>query len=186
MNRPQSGAVLLVALVMLIVITLTGVTTAALIQDNNLVIQNFESRAALKSAALSGLQQALARGTIVSTGVVFTSPCSTARTVCIDSNGDEALVSGKDIEVTIGPLKCLLAPEQGLDDIDGFDSDQASCQGGVTGNDLSGAFLCRDATYEVEAVAIDPVTAGSVSVRQGIATTTSVLKLDQLCGGGAD
>ena len=62
----QHGAVLIVALILLVLITLTGVSTASLINSNTKVLDNFEARAAVESAAISALQQALARGTPVS------------------------------------------------------------------------------------------------------------------------
>ena len=118
----QSGAVLIVALIMLIIITLTGISTAALIKDNTQVIQNFEARASVKSAALSGLQQAIARGTLLSSGVVFASPCTTSRTTCIDANGDGTLVVGQDILVTVSAVSCILTVEKSKADLDPFAS----------------------------------------------------------------
>ena len=97
----QHGAVLIVALILLVLITLTGVSTASLINSNTKVLDNFEARAAVESAAISALQQAIARGTLVSTDVVFANPCTTSRTTCIDANGDGALVAGQDILVIL-------------------------------------------------------------------------------------
>lgn len=169
----QRGVVLVVALILLVLVTLTGVSTASLINGNTKVLENYESRAAVKSAAISALQQAIARGTLVTTGVVFSNPCTTARTTCIDANGDGAAVAGQDILVTISQIKCLTAAVISNDDLDLFTSveDQSCYQPpvlGVAGNPS----LCAEAAWDVEAIAVDPITGASVRVRQGLSTRT--------------
>ncbi len=182
-RRVQNGAVLIVALIMLVLITLTGVSTAALIRDNTQVIQNFESRATAKSAAMSALQQALARGTLVSTGTAFTSPCADARTTCIDANGDGASVVGQDILVTLSAVSCVMAIEKSKDDIDGFvSSEDSSCTQGVDFNNPTVTNLCAEAVWEVSATAEDPITGATSTVRQGLATSTTIVDLQNICG----
>ena len=173
----QRGAVLIVALVMLVLITLTGVSTASLIRDNSRVLQNFETRAAVRNAAISALQQAIARGTLVSTGTVFTSPCTTARTVCIDADGDGSTVAGQDIEVTIGTLRCVSATILRNDELNVFTSaEDASCY-----QPQQIFSLCAEAVWDVEATAVDPVTGASSTVRQGLSTRTPANTVSSAC-----
>ena len=165
----QHGAVLIVALIILVLITLTGVSTASLINSNTKVLDNFEARAAVESAAISALQQAIARGTLVSTDVVFANPCTTSRTTCIDANGDGALVAGQDILVTISEVKCISAAIISNDELDLFSSPQmkvallVSRRSGNPNNDS----LCAEVVWDVAATAVDPITGASSTVRQG-------------------
>lgn len=180
----QSGAVLIVALIMLIIITLTGISTAALIKDNTQVIQNFEARASVKSAALSGLQQAIARGTLLSSGVVFASPCTTSRTTCIDANGDGTLVVGQDILVTVSAVSCILTVEKSKADLDPFASAaDESCITLVSQTDgtYSPQNVCAEVVWEVDALSEDPVTGSSTTVRQGMATTSPITDIANVC-----
>ena len=178
----QHGAVLIVALILLVLITLTGVSTASLINSNTKVLDNFETRAAVENAAISALQQAVARGTLVSTDVVFANPCTTSRTTCIDANGDGALVAGQDILVTISEAKCISAAIISNDELDPFSSEQdASCyqppQVGSANNDS----LCAEATWDVAATAVDPITGASSTVRQGLSTRTQANLISTAC-----
>lgn len=171
----QSGAVLLVALILLILITLTGVSTASLIQANTVVLANFEARANARNAAVSALQQAIAKGTLVG-GTVFTQACTDTRAVCIDSNGDRDSIKGEDIQVTLGAIECISASVIRNEDLDVFTSpEDASCyQPGVFS-------LCAEAVWQVEAVASDPVTGATSSVRQGLSTRTEANLLSTAC-----
>jgi len=176
-NPRQQGAVLLVALVMLVIITLIGVSTASVIRDNGAVLINFEARAAVRNAAISALQQVVARGTIVSTGVVFSSPCSGARTVCIDADGDGSAVAGRDIEVTIGALRCVSATLIRNDDLNVLTSPvDASCY-----QPQQVFSLCAEAIWDVEATAFDPVTGAKTTVRQGLSTRAPANTVNLAC-----
>jgi archaellum component FlaG (FlaF/FlaG flagellin family) len=179
MRANQAGAVLLVALIMLILVTIAGVSTASLIQDNTKVLQNFEARASVRSAALSALQEAIAYGAVVNDpGKPFLSPCDGFRTLCIDASGSESPAIGDDIEVTLGALKCISASIIRNEELDVFTSAaDASCyQPGI----LS---LCAQAVWEVEATAFDPVTGAATTVRQGLSTRTKANLISTACSG---
>lgn len=180
MRAKQAGAVLLVALIMLILVTIAGVSTASLIQDNTKVLQNFEARASVRSAALSALQEAIAYGEVVNdpTAPAFASPCDGDRTLCIDASGSESPATDDGIEVTLGDIKCISASVIRNEKLDVFTSAaDASCyQPGI----LS---LCAQAVWEVEATAFDPVTGAATTVRQGLSTRTQANLISTACSG---
>jgi len=182
-SSSQHGAVLIVALILLVLITLIGVSTASLINSNTKVLANFEGRAAVKSAAISALQQAIARGTLVSSDVVFANPCTTSRTTCIDANGDGALVAGQDILVTISDIKCISAAIISNDELDVFSSleDQSCYQPPQAANPGNNDSLCAEATWDVAATAVDPITGASSTVRQGLSTRTQANLISTAC-----
>ena len=180
MRQPQSGAVLLVALIMLILVTLTGVTTASLIQDNTKVLQNFEARANVRSAALSALQEAIATADASTTPLAtfqntpFLAPCVGTKTLCLYANGAKTGTLSPDdgIAVTLGTVECISASIIRNEELDVFTSPtDASCyQPGIFS-------LCAEAIWEVEATAEDRVTGARTTVRRtsGSAVSSGVM-----------
>jgi hypothetical protein len=177
MVRPQSrqsGAVLMVTLVMLIMVTLLGVASANLVQSNLKVVENIEARSAARNAALTALQEAIALGELLEGDLAFSTSCqSNTYARCLDLSGDNVT---DDIVVRLDTPECISAAPVKNSQLDVFASAaDASCyQPGVYS-------LCADAVWEVTAVAVDNLTGARVEVRQGLSTRTTVNLISAAC-----
>ncbi|MDB4299614.1 hypothetical protein N9928_01010 [bacterium] len=160
----QRGVVLVVALIMLMLVTITGVVTANLIRSNLVVVQNFEARAAARAAALSAIQQALADPSFLGGG---------AYTVGIDLLGDGVI---SDLTVTLSAPTCISTKILRNAELDILgNSNDASCyQPGLYS-------LCADAIWETTVTALDLTTGARIELRQGIASRTSKNLLATAC-----
>lgn len=176
MRRSQSGIVLVVALIMLLMVTLIASVSSNLVQTNLKVVQNIEARAAVRNAARSALQEAIAYGKFTDTinGTPFVSACGSANIKCFDINGDGVV---DDIKVTLTDITCLAARLIKNDELDAVNSPQeASCY--QTQDVYS---LCADAVWQVTATAVDEVTGAQVVITQGVSTRTTRNQISVAC-----
>ncbi len=179
----QRGAVLVVALIMLALVTLMGAVSASLVQTNLKVMQNIEARSAARSAALRAIQEAFATEESLASNndlgflagdLAFTTSCNNShysRCLSLTGAADE-----NDIIVSLTKPTCISAVPVTNLELDKSNFAEASCN-----KPGSLSSYCADAVWEVVAVAIDQVTGANVEVRQGIRTRTTTNLLATAC-----
>ncbi|MES2206272.1 MAG: hypothetical protein V4525_05670 [Pseudomonadota bacterium] len=167
----QQGATLLVSMIMLVLITLLVVSMFYFGKGNLQVVANMQQQQEVVSAAQSTLESAIS-STLFFTNPssVFPTPCATANTLCVDSNGDGIA----DITVTLTPAPACIKVQALLNStLDLSDDDDLGCTVGVqqsfgVAGATSGNSMCANSVWEVTAVANDAVTEAQAYVTQGI------------------
>jgi Tfp pilus assembly protein PilX len=169
----QSGATLLVGLVILIAITLfvlSAYTTSSMSLRST---ANTQFRAEAHSAAQQAIDVAVSSNRFIDTPAdVFPSPCGAANTLCPDVTGDGT----PDYTVRLSPQPfCKRAKAINNDELDVNKAEDLACaagqsqQFGVAGVDVtSGDSLCSSTTWEVTAEATGTIGGAKVVVSQGI------------------
>lgn len=145
----QSGASLIISLIMLVVITLLALSAINSSTINLRIAGNMQARDEARSAAQQAIEQFL------STPVNFTAPPTAVTAVNIDINKDGT----NDYAVSIAPPKCRRAAVQ-------QPARSTQCASGVK----SGLY-CWDTLWDVEATATSAKTGVSQVVTQGVAFT---------------
>jgi len=169
--RLQQGATLLVSMIMLILITLLVVSMFYFGKGNLQVVANMQQQHEVVSAAQSTLESAIS-STLFFTNPssVFPTPCTTANTLCVDSNGDGTA----DITVTLTPTPACIKVQALLNSaLNLSDEEDLGCTVGVqqsfgVAGATSGNSMCANSVWEVTAVANDVVTEAQAYVTQGI------------------
>lgn len=149
MRSVQTGASLIVSLIMLVVITLLALSAINSSTINLRIAGNMQARDEARSAARQAIEQFL------STSANFTAPPTVATPVNIDINKDGT----NDYAVSIAPPRCRLAAVQ-------QPARSTQCASGVK----SGLY-CWDTLWDVEATATSSKTGVSQVVTQGVAFT---------------
>jgi Tfp pilus assembly protein PilX len=168
----QRGVTLLVALIMLVLLTLLALTSANVGRSTIQVVGNMQSRDESSAAARQTIEEVISSTRFFGTpNDAIGTPCdSTANTRCIDNNGDGTT----DVRVALTPAPtCVTAQSVMNTALDVSDTEQAGCitgmgqSYGIAGS-VTGASLCSDSLWEINAVATDAVTEASVQVTQGV------------------
>lgn len=173
----ERGIVLVISLIMLIIVTLLGTSSANLVRGNLKVVENVEARAAVRNAALAAIEEAVAYGQLLDvTSPAFSATCGGSRSKCVDATGDGTVSSASDIQVTLTTPVCKAVMPVKNSSLNVFGSaSDASCF-------TPGVFsLCADALWEVTAVAVDPITGATVTVREGIESRTTLNAITAAC-----
>jgi Tfp pilus assembly protein PilX len=176
-DTAERGIVLVISLIMLIIVTLLGTSSANLVRGNLKVVENIEARAAVRNAALGAIEEAVAYGQLLDvTTPAFTATCGGSRSKCVDATGDGTVSSASDIQVTLTTPVCVAVTPVKNSSLNVFSStSDASCFS-------PGVFsLCADTLWEVTAVAVDPVTGASVTIREGIESRTTLNAVAAAC-----
>lgn len=206
----QSGIVLVVALIMLLLVSLMVISGFNLSQTNLQVVHNLESRALAKQAAIRALEEAMSSNLFV-TGTVFPVACEQANRVCYDINGDGA----DDIAVQV-VLSCTIAktltnadvlarsaayvaarqddaevsgepapeePAEGESVLPQLPvaSPWLTCIGGGQASGTGGTSQCADVVWDFVATATDLQTGAQAQVRQGLATPADINQVSNVC-----
>ena len=156
--RRQSGATLLIGLIMLVLLTLMATTTFRLGKSNLQVVGNMQFRNETVRAAEEAVEVAISSPTSV----------SVASTSSIDVNADGT----PDVSITITPT-LMQAHVKKNSALDLTDSGQLGCTlgqaqafgvvGAATGNSL-----CASTLYDLRVVAREAATNTSVELHQGV------------------
>ena len=182
----QDGATLIVALIMLILLTMLGLSSVNLGNSNLQVVGNMQHRNEVINAAQSRIETVIS-GNDFSLGTV---PTSVTAPVLVDARGTGVA----DVSVTMAPpvaTKCAGAESTvtNLVDTSAYPvttaeeiaakaaQDQANLEelmcAPVQAQDSSGStskvYPCRDAVWEVSATAEDTTTGAKVTQSQGVA-----------------
>lgn len=172
MNLRQSGATLLVALIMLVLMTLAAITSFNLGRSNLLVVGNQQHRSEAEASVKAAMEDVVSK-TYFATAP--TTPFGSTNSKSYDVNGDNT----NDVTVTVGssgsatnPVPCIKSYTK-LSQLSPTDTSVLGCvssaqqQFGVEGT-TPYVLNCADIVWEVTAVATDTATQASVTAVQGI------------------
>ena len=171
--RSQRGATLFVALILLVVLTLAGVSAFNMSSMNLRTSVNMQTRAEAQNAAQEAIDRALSTTQFLSTpDNVFTSACGGANSLCADKNGDGA----SDYTVRLNPAPtCRKAEAISMGALDLSQPADLPCaagqsqQFGIAGIDVAaGNSLCSATIWEITAEATADVNEARVVVAQGV------------------
>jgi Tfp pilus assembly protein PilX len=173
MNSPssrQQGAVLIVSLIMLILISLLAVASFRLGKSDLQIAGNMQQR----KQALSAAQQTIER--VIST-IQFTTtptnallnPCNGPNTACVDVNGDGVIDENVSVIVLCKSIQPILNSQLNL----AIKSDRECFSGvsqdpGVVGA-TTGISSCSNSVWNTQATATDAVTNAQYVIDQGVA-----------------
>lgn len=169
-RNSQQGAVLVVALIMLLLVTLMAVSGFNLTQTNLQVVQNMQSRELAVHAAGSALEEAISSTKIVSSPTaLFSVSCGASNSKCYDVNGDGV----NDITVAVSAPSCVIVSNIKNNDLV-MPQDAACFSPGVNS-------LCVNAVFELTATATDNLTGAQAVMTQGVGMRASVNKVSSIC-----
>ena len=174
MRTFQRGIVMVITLIMLAVVTMIGTVSANIVMGNLRVVQNIESRAAAKSAALSVMQEAITNSGFLEGQKAFVVGCrGDGYTRCLDLTGDAVT---DDMSVSLSAPRCVaVIPVRNAALNVWDDPADASCY-------QPGAYsLCANALWEVTMTTEDLVTGTEVVIRQGLTTRTAINLITTAC-----
>jgi Tfp pilus assembly protein PilX len=171
-SSAQKGAVLVVALIMLLLITVLAVSSFNMSKGNLQIAGNLQSRQQTASLAHATLEEAISSTAFIQG--VFSTNCALddrpAR--CTDINGDGV----NDVAVRVTQANCVLVQALANDQLTlAQGSPDAGCavganptsfgvSGGGTGQDS----LCSTAVWDLTALGRDLLLSTQVDVRQGV------------------
>lgn len=181
----QSGATLLVAMIMLILITMLVINTVNLGSSSLQTVSNMQHRNQAISAAEETLQSAISdKRFFESPQTVFTAPCNGSyNTKCVDTNGDGTT----DITVALSPAPtCVQAKVLTNAELQMSDPEEAGCATPPAQETFGMAAPtnnseCAKSIWEIRALASDEVTQTTVAVTQGISVSVPKNAIDTSC-----
>jgi hypothetical protein len=175
----QRGAVLVIALIMLLLTTLIVVASFQMGTSNLVVVSNLESRQQTQKAAEATLEIAVhhIESLIDSLGSdEFGVPdlyCAGRKYHrCFDLDGDGS--DDLEVDLTTQPPRCIGTTRIRNNGLDATDPNQQGCFlgtpqiGAVEGSESNGYSLCSTADWDLVARAVDLSTGSETRVRQGV------------------
>jgi Tfp pilus assembly protein PilX len=180
----QRGISLVVGLIILMLMTLAGLTAVRIAQSNNQFVGNMNNRDAVIWAADAALEEAISTVRLFKApNAIFLNPCAGPNTKCYDVNND----SVNDVTVALVPTPaCISAAPLNNKDLDIDSEEDAGClvgesqSLGVVGT-TSGASLCANSLWEVTAVATDELTQASSTIKAGYSVRVSTTNISSSC-----
>lgn len=181
----QSGATLLVAMIMLVLITLLVINTVNLGSGSVQTVSNMQFKNQAAAAAEETLQDVISNKRFFETpSSVFTAPCEGSyNKKCIDTNNDQV----DDVVVTLkqNPA-CVQARVLNNSELDLNVQEDANCatqadqrgfgQGGATDSSS-----CARSIWEIQAQADDRITQASAIATQGVSVTVPTDSVNTSC-----
>lgn len=171
----QSGATLVIALVMLILLTLFAVTALNTGTTNLKTVGNMQARSEAMDSAQQTIETVLSSPQFLSNPAnAVVNPCGAANTVCTDINGDgitdyTTRLTPQPSCVFVRPIKVVELDLANTEDL-GCSSGQAQ-QFGVTGS-VTGDSLCANTIWEITAETTG-ASGAKVAISQGIGVRVS-------------
>ncbi len=178
----QRGAVLVIALIMLLLTTLIGVSVFDMGSSNLAVVSNLENKRQVEKAAEATLEAAVNDLPLLIESLSAESPkavffCEGRKNhKCFDVNGD----GSSDIEVDLVPApSCIGMTPIKNNELDATDINDQGCfigtqqVGVVGGSGSSGQSLCSGSVWDLRARAVDFSSGAQARVRQGISIRVS-------------
>lgn len=182
-RKQQSGMVLVVAMIMLIMMTLMAISTFNLGKSSMQIVGNFQQSQEAVNAANAAIQEVMStRRMFQSPNNIFLKTCGSQNTRCFDTNGD-----GKDdIQVALNPApSCVQEVEVPNAVLNWQDTEDQGCIIGETGDPGvvgSGVgSLCSNTVWDVRAEATDIVTGAQVVVTQGVGVRVGTNQVELYC-----
>ena len=171
LRQQQSGATLLVALVMLVILTLFAITTINFTNINTKIAGNQQFKKEAEAAAQQAIEQ------IISADFT-TNPLATTVNIDINNDGitDYVVAVATPVCITIAPIKVL--------DLDVTKPDDAACTTSAKGNSTgivgtaggAGNSLCSNSKWDVQATVTDSGSTGSSGSGAKAVTHQGILK----------
>jgi Tfp pilus assembly protein PilX len=165
----QTGAALIVSLIMLILISLLAVASFKLSKGNLQIVGNMQQRNQALGAAQGAIDQLVSNSLFITTPAnAIANPCNgVPNTTCVDVNGDGVA----DVNVTVSPA-CIanhIVPGSQLNPTVQSDqncmlSGNPTCAG--TGS-CSSSSLCADTVWNTHATASDTATGAQYVIDEG-------------------
>ncbi|WP_409524641.1 PilX N-terminal domain-containing pilus assembly protein [Nitrincola sp. MINF-07-Sa-05] len=169
----QKGAVLAIALIMLLLITLMAVSSFNMSRSNLQVTANLENRTQAIALADAALEEAISRTLFFTQpNDIFINSCVVNNTKCYDINADGT----NDFTVTVDPPLCIMVDPILNSELDLSVPDDIGCLIETGANSL-----CADSTWDLQAIAVDNLTAGRATVRQGVGVRVSMNNAAATC-----
>ena len=167
MRNRQSGFIMIVALVMLVVLTMLALASINMTNINTKVAFNMQQRSEADAATQQVIEQT------VSNVANFTAPLPPATTVKVDINNDGTPDYTVDVATPVcvasTPIKVSQLDSSNVNDVPCFGSSALSNSGIVGGTGATGNSLCANTTWDVQA-GTNPATNGGLNVvtHQGV------------------
>ena len=172
MNRirhRQSGSVLLISLVMLIMLTLFVLTLINTTNINSRIAGNLQTQAEAQAAAQQAIEE------VISTPNFSTNPAGVPPTISVSTSNEKTYVVNVPTPscISVVPIKTI--------ELDITNTDDAACLGsgavgsaGIVGTGGGGNSLCSNSQWDVQANIADAATSTSVAVHQGVAVRVPI------------
>lgn len=179
----QSGATLLVSLIVLVLMTLLGVSSFLLGKSSMQTVGNMQQRNEAMAAAQETVEETVSKTQFFETPTNAVPNGCAANTKCVDVNAD-----GKaDVTVVLATPKCVQAQVIQNSALNYADAEDAGCaigaqqgQFGISGA-TTGNSICANSLWELSAEATDNVTESKVTVTQGAAVRVSTDNIAASC-----
>lgn len=176
-RKRQSGATLVIGMIMLVLMTLFAVTSFTLGRGEYQIISNMQFRSEAESAAQMALEQVVSKLNFASNPAnVFPSPCAGANTFCVDSTGDGVSDVTVSIKSRADPTKptCIVARMIKNSALDLSNESDLGCVAGASqsfgvAGATTGDSLCADSVWDVQAEAVDSLTNAKAVITEGLA-----------------
>lgn len=191
--RRQSGATLLVTLIMLIMLTLFAISAMNTSTDNLKMVGNMQERSEAFEAAQATIELAISTSDFATTPAnAVPNPCGIPNTTCTDLNGDG--IHDLQTQLTPNP-QCVQARAIKVNElqINGPQAQDVACikdqaQGtfAVAGAATSGDSLCAHTVWDIAAVSTRAGTSLTstdvkVGVTQGVGIRIPALEMEYNC-----
>lgn len=187
-RHQQRGMTLVIGLVILVLMTLLAVTSFNMGKNDLNMVGNMQQRNQAMDAARSVLQTTISSTSFMDTPTsAIIGTCNAANVTnadCFDVNGDGT----DDVKVAISPApSCVMAQTILNSSLDLAKSDDLGCavgasnQTGIVGGNTSGASLCANTVWELNAVATDLSSGAETAVSAGAAARTSTDNVAAAC-----
>ncbi|HLA34109.1 MAG TPA: hypothetical protein VJ001_04485 [Rhodocyclaceae bacterium] len=185
MRQVQRGAILMVALMLLIVLTLMAIATFNFGKANYTVVGNAQQRMEATRSAEQVIEEVLSNPNIGDSTVTtwFATACDGSNAKrCVDINGD----GNTDYIVTVTRGPCVTAAPILNSALDINVPNDAACSVGAgqsfgVEGATDGNSLCADVVREMEVVAKDSLNQTEVKVVQGFGVRTDSAGLSVTC-----
>ncbi|SDX11816.1 pilus assembly PilX family protein [Thiocapsa roseopersicina] len=194
LRKGERGAVLVIALIMLLITTLIAVATFEMGSTNFLVVANLEAQRQAQKAAESTLEEAITRWTQLKNSLVIEDEavfyCQGRKNhKCIDINEDSIV----DIDIALDDPNpfCISVSPITNDSLDPADMDDQGCfigkaqTGAVDGSGSGRMSMCSDAVWDIYATVTDLPWSDSrparAIVRQGVGVRESNNSIPHEC-----
>lgn len=184
----QRGITLIVSLIILVLMTLLAVTSFNLSKNDLTMVGNMQQRDQATDAAREVLETTYSSTAFMDTpnnAIIGTcNGASVSNADCFDLNGDGT----DDVKVALTPKpSCTMAQSILNSSLNLSNADDLGCtvgvsnQSGVVGVSSTGASLCANTIWELDAVATDLSSGAQSSVSAGAAARTSTDNVAAAC-----
>jgi len=181
-NRKQQGITLVVSLIMLVLLTIMALSSFTIGKSSLHVVDNAQQQGQAQNAAQAMINEVISSPTFAEApeAALDNSNCPSsvnapANSRCVDLYGDGKTV----VVVALAPQpQCVQVKVIDANDLDIAKKEDQGCtqqenqQFGVEGI-LTGASLCSDSLWEINAKATEPVSRAEAVVAQGVVMRVS-------------